>query len=444
MMDDSDQDFSHLCSRLLKRVRRKDKVDSGDEKNNNPPKRRKRTKDDVKADRKPKFTSRTQPVAVSQGVSGSEKIADVVLRRMQQFKRASPERLLHAEDNQETTKGSEGNVPAPVTVDVSGDEALALQLQLEMDREAQVAGDLEDGGLFFCQLCQKDLSSMSPSLRTQHINRCLDACEVSAPSTSHNSRDRPRIPECPVCGKNFKSEKSRSVHLKRCSADLGVKPNVLVEALRRQAVETERESTGDQSHQRGTSAARRNGVPVKKRDRKAQKLDEDTMVALALSRSLLEQEKEREEKEQEILAQLSSPPGGTAPVLKWKPGAGKGRGKRRKGLFPLQPPLLLIQDSQAALNRLQERVSSLLLCSRPPSPPTPTLSPSVLPFKPHGRLWDRSALHGGGPTSISEFYTAELSCFIQPMETPEVRPPFAFKAAAILLDSHLRELTTDL
>lgn len=59
------------------------------------------------------------------------------------------------------------------TEDVSGDEALALQLQQEMDREARAAGNVEEAGLFFCQLCQKDLSSMSPPLRTQHINRCI-------------------------------------------------------------------------------------------------------------------------------------------------------------------------------------------------------------------------------------------------------------------------------
>jgi len=38
------------------------------------------------------------------------------------------------------------------TEDVSGDEALALQLQLEMDREARAAGNVEEAGLFFCQL----------------------------------------------------------------------------------------------------------------------------------------------------------------------------------------------------------------------------------------------------------------------------------------------------
>lgn len=71
---------------------------------------------------------------------------------------------------------------------------------------------------------------------------------------------------------------------------------------------------------------RRNGAPAKKKSRrKGQPLDEDTMVALALSRSLLEQEKEKKremKEEREIQAQLSSPPATAAPALQWKPGAG--------------------------------------------------------------------------------------------------------------------------
>ncbi|XP_016303706.1 structure-specific endonuclease subunit SLX4-like [Sinocyclocheilus anshuiensis] len=448
-MDDSDQDFTDLCSRLLKRVRKKGAGGSGDEKRSatkdeepsspssrrNPPKRRKKTDKDVtKTEIKSKINGRTQAVGsgdVSQPapeVSGTGKVKDAVIRRMQRFKRASPERLLHAETDQPTSTESDGNhlttAGIQLTEDVSSDEALALQLQQELDREARSSRDVEDEGLFFCQLCQKDLSAMSPPLRTQHINRCLDASESSAPSASHHSHPRPRVPECPICGKSFKSEKSRSVHLKRCSTDMGVKPNDLLQALRRQAAETASDSTTDQSQQLGSGTiTRRDGVPVKKRARrKAQKLEEDTMVALALSRSLLEQEMEKEREmaeEREILTPLSSPPATVAPVLQWKPGAGKGRGKRRKGASPVHPPLLLIQDPQTALNRLQERVSSLLLCSRPPSPPTPTLSPSALPLHPQAPLWDKSALHGGGPDAVSEFYTSELSNFMQPWVAPE-------------------------
>lgn len=101
--------------------------------------------------------------------------------------------------------------------------------------------------------------------------------------------------------------------------------------------------------------------------------------------------------------------------------SGKGRGKKRKGACPVHPPLLVIQDPQTAVNRLQERVSSLLLRSRSPSPPTPTLSPSTIPTRHQAPLWHKSALRGGGPDSLLEFYTSELRDFIEPSIAPEVR-----------------------
>jgi len=65
------------------------------------------------------------------------------------------------------------------------DAVLALRLQQELDRQAAAARDaeaLEDQGLFFCQLCQRDLSHMTPEGREQHLNRsgdvraCVRAC----------------------------------------------------------------------------------------------------------------------------------------------------------------------------------------------------------------------------------------------------------------------------
>lgn len=77
-----------------------------------------------------------------------------------------------------------------------------------------------------------------------------------------------------------------------------------------------------------------------------------------------------------------------------------------------------MQDPQAAQNRIQERVSSLLLIPRPPTPPTPTLLPSALST--HTLLWLKSALPGGGPALLSEFYTADLGAFVQPWIGAEV------------------------
>ena len=103
-------------------------------------------------------------------------------------------------------------------------------------------------------------------------------------------------------------------------------------------------------------------------------------------------------------------------------GAGKGRGKRRKAAVPRPPPLLLVQDAEAALARLQERVSALLLHSRAPSPPTPTRGPSTLSdWTGAAPLWLKSNLLDGGSTGLSDFYVAELKEFFTPTDSVTVR-----------------------
>ncbi|XP_026871188.2 structure-specific endonuclease subunit SLX4 isoform X2 [Electrophorus electricus] len=466
-MDDSDQDFSVLCSRLLKRVRRKG--ESGDDKTvaakdeesdshvqntaadvvsskRKAPSKRKRHNDQNDRPLHAKVTGKTQPdrltnrssqltmdVAVSTDAegAGSSSVGEVkekVLRRMKRFKRASPPRLLH---NETPPHPPPGPLDQP-----ESDELVALRLQEQLDRAAQAEVHVEEGGLFFCQLCHKDLSAMSPRLRTQHINRCLDKSE-NASGVLHPAPlpppSRPRLPECPICGRGFKSEKSRSVHLKRCAASMGVSPAELLHALQRQAAESLSDSAAIQLQQAGGNRmAEASGLPVRKKTRrKAPCMDEDTMVALALSRSLLEQEKERErdrEEERQIQAQLSSSPAAVAapppPVLKWRPAAGTRRGKRRKSVPASPPPLLLVQDPQTACRRIQERISSLLLHPRTPTPPTPTLPPSKLPTRAHSTpIWLKSALPGGGPDSLCEFYIPELGAFIQPWIGSEKKPP---------------------
>lgn len=80
-------------------------------------------------------------------------------------------------------------------------------------------------------------------------------------------------------------------------------------------------------HAGGSSDASESSMPVRKKARKkAPHMDEDTMVALALSRSLLEQEKERErdlEEERRIQEQLSSSTSVTAPVVQGRAGPGE-------------------------------------------------------------------------------------------------------------------------
>ncbi|XP_031655595.1 structure-specific endonuclease subunit SLX4-like isoform X1 [Oncorhynchus kisutch] len=519
-MDDSDQDFVDLCSKLLKRVRRKAGVtekrsvaepSSQDTVKDIPTKRvtSRRKKKDVgpsskgalgnnsehvssisttcdEPNRLPSNTDKSKQAVVNGGMelgvgeNGSSVAVDVagsqpedrgmgvkekVLHRMQQFKRVNPQKLVHGERNQPAATGSgsdsaaphplpDNEVPStsassPLPLDPQvddSDEALALRLQEELDREAQAVAqgsvvDLEQGGLFFCQLCQKDLSAMSPTGRTQHINRCLDESEDSAAPAPPPA---PSVPECPICGKRFKSQMSRAAHLKRCSSTMGVAPAELLQAVQRQVAEGLTDSTANQPPQAGGSKRKGStdpSLPGRKKPRKKPRgLDEDTMVAMALSHSLLEQENEME---REMQRELQRERGGQQlPVilphislspLKWKAEpskTSKGRGKRKKGAPPRPPPLLLVQDSETALRRLQERVAGLLLRTRAPSPPTPTRCPSSLPScrTGAGPLWQKSALRDGGPKVISEFYTPELREFLQPWVSVKMDMVFPTKA----------------
>ncbi|XP_031689056.1 structure-specific endonuclease subunit SLX4 isoform X1 [Oncorhynchus kisutch] len=519
-MDDSDQDFVDLCSKLLKRVRRKAGVtekrsvaepSSQDTVKDIPTKRvtSRRKKKDVgpsskgalgnnsehvssisttcdEPNRLPSNTDKSKQAVVNGGMelgvgeNGSSVAVDVagsqledrgmgvkekVLHRMQQFKRVNPQKLVHGERNQPAATGSgsdsaaphplpDNEVPStsassPLPLDPQvddSDEALALRLQEELDREAQAVAqgsvvDLEQGGLFFCQLCQKDLSAMSPTGRTQHINRCLDESEDSAAPAPPPA---PSVPECPICGKRFKSQMSRAAHLKRCSSTMGVAPAELLQAVQRQVAEGLTDSTANQPPQAGGSKRKGStdpSLPGRKKPRKKPRgLDEDTMMAMALSHSLLEQENEME---REMQRELQRERGGQQlPVilphislspLKWKAEpskTSKGRGKRKKGAPPRPPPLLLVQDSETALRRLQERVAGLLLRTRAPSPPTPTRCPSSLPScrTGAGPLWQKSALRDGGPKVISEFYTPELREFLQPWVSVKMDMVFPTKA----------------
>ncbi|XP_023700171.1 structure-specific endonuclease subunit SLX4 [Paramormyrops kingsleyae] len=496
-MDDSDQDFTDLFGRLLKRVRKKGVGggESGEEgKRGEQSQPLTRTKERAKLGypknsvcskkqqssqkavetlarssiqdsdsasqtvyKETAVTQETTAVMATTQVNGTQPAAgeaeplgvtEIVVRRMQRFKRTNPQRLkltgseeprdVEPQTDTPSLPDAQAFPPTPAsepTPGSPGDEALAIRLQQELDTEVKGnAVDLEMGGLFFCQICQRDLSNMSPMCRAQHINRCLDQSERSAPPKPAP----PRVPDCPICGKGFKSQKSRGSHLKRCAADMGVGPALLMEVLQRQAAEGQA-SEGQAAEGAGNSAAHQQAQvggskrkvsagadrPAKKKPRKKPPApDEDTLVAMALSRSMMEKEKKME---MEVEAQIAAPTLG----LQWRSdrGVSKRRGKK-KGCPPAPPPLLLIQDPQAALRRLQDRIAALLLRIESPAPPSPDLPSSTLPaWTGAAPLWQRSTLRDGGPTSILDFYTPALRPPIEPwvpsveQANPDVVPP---------------------
>ncbi|XP_048722767.2 structure-specific endonuclease subunit SLX4 isoform X3 [Caretta caretta] len=371
-------------------------------------------------------TSTSSPTKMHQ-ISGTRlRVAELVLERMQQFKRVEPKQLKHTLGSilpETVTDGNipdvsqenhqPGNVTTPDLPAKEPDVALAVALQQELKEE--VPGSLEEAGLFFCQICQKDLSAMNATRREQHVNRCLDEMEKSqAPSSSN-----PQIPECPICGKQFHTPKSRASHLKRCAVKMEVPPQLLLQAVQSQALALSDGLPVAPSNQLGRS--KRKGSSKEKESKKKQKTskvettDEDLLVAMAMSRSLLEQIRQEEAKSVTSIKLESALP------IKWKPGGEK---KRRKNT-PLTPPPLLLQDPETAHKRIQNRMAMLLteeveFPSTPPLPASRILEEEPrkaawllsLPKEQRCILWEYSTLTG--PCVPESFYAVGLTPPILP------------------------------
>ncbi|RVE75598.1 hypothetical protein OJAV_G00000590 [Oryzias javanicus] len=446
-MDDSDQDFVDFSSKLLKRFRKKpgeatkpsrtaDRPTSGQtsakEQRGRKPEE---DSDGQEEEQEEEVTFRGGPQGSGDAASASLSAAqhlrakDKVLLQMQKFKRSSPQKMgltkvkpcrAAPSPPRQEQDGAASLSSGSCAAGLQGDEALALRLQLQMDQEAAEAqaADLEDGGLFFCQICQRDLSHMTAEGRTHHLNRCLDESEAagSAPSLSSGG------PDCPICGKKFQSQKSFWAHLKRCSSDMGVSAAELLQALQARAQEG-RSAASSVSETAGTKrkSSSKSKLPLRKKFRRKQEpLDEETMVALALSTSLLEKERAQQKEEESVAAlqtEAASSHCAAAGVLKWRSDGGRGHGKKKKkkAAAPRPPPLLLVQDAETVSSRLQERVSALLLRCRDPSPPTPTRQPSTLPGRTgDAPLWCKSALSVEGCAGPPSFRVAELQEFFTP------------------------------
>ncbi|XP_003928518.3 structure-specific endonuclease subunit SLX4 isoform X2 [Saimiri boliviensis] len=389
----------------------------------------------------PDSDSQPPPSCLTTAVPSPSKpcTAKLVLQRMQQFKRADPERLRHTSKECFLQAAPEENVPKSPQEEMmaengdgpgfpapGSDAVLALALQQEFAQVGASAHDdsLEEKGLFFCQICQKNLSAMNVTRREQHVNRCLDEAEKALrPSV-------PQIPECPICGKQFLTLKSRTSHLKQCAMKMEVGPQLLLQAVRLQTAQPEGSGSPPvSSFSDHGGGLKRRGPASKKEPRKRRKIDEtpseDLLMAMALSRSEME-------------------PCAAVPALRLqsafseriRPEAEK---KSRKKKPPGSPPLLLVQDSETTGRQIEDRVALLLseeveLSSTPPLPTSRILKKGRekagwrLP-PPEGKqsfLWEGSALTGAW--AVEAFYTASLVPPLVPQRpaqrlTQEPMPP---------------------
>ncbi|XP_017664515.1 PREDICTED: structure-specific endonuclease subunit SLX4 isoform X1 [Lepidothrix coronata] len=367
----------------------------------------------------------SSPTSKVQLLAGPKvRVAELVVERMQQFKRVAPEQLKLSTDGSVPRAAASGDFPDgsqeqnPPEDDthqlpsVEHDGALALALQQESKEEAMAS--LEDAGLFFCQICQKDLSAMNTTRREQHVNRCLDEMEEAQMSSS----SKPVVPECPICGKQFQTPQSRVSHLKRCAVEMDVPPNLLLQAVQLQVATLGDAPLHCPSNQPSRAKRKGSSNEDSKKTQKRAKMepkDEDLQVAMAMSRSLLEQEKQEQARSVTNVKPVAAFP------IKWKPGSEKKRRKRG----PAAPPPLLLQDPEKARRRIQERVA-MLLAEEVEFPPTPQLPISKILEGESGKaawllplskakecfLWKISALTG--PCDPESFYTAALTPPIVP------------------------------
>ncbi|XP_062999569.1 structure-specific endonuclease subunit SLX4 [Elgaria multicarinata webbii] len=225
--------------------------------------------------------------------------------------------------------------------------------------------------------CQQDPGGAA---RQQHGRRRPDA-------------PGPAVPECPICGQRFGTAKSRGSHLKRCAARMDVPPTLLLQAVRRQQEEAAAAAWPcGPGLPPALSGLKRKGAssaePSAKKPKKAARLDgvdEDLLLAVAMSRSLLEEET--------AAAKLLARGRQDGPSRGRKPPRA---GKKSRAKPARSPPPLLLQDPEKARQETERRVASLLseaeeFPSTPPLPGSHLASPKGLQRR---SLWEFSSLAG--------------------------------------------------
>ncbi|XP_042294345.1 structure-specific endonuclease subunit SLX4 [Sceloporus undulatus] len=181
-----------------------------------------------------------------------------------------------------------------------------------------------------CQLCREDLSALDPLRRELHVNGCLDRME--------------RPPGPPPASKEEKEE----------------------------------EEEGPRRGRKRSSGASPAEPLAKKKRRAPRALDEELLLALAMSRSLREEEE--------------------AQARRLRGQRGPGAEKRRRLRAPRSPPPLLLQDPEKARRETEARAEAMLLQLLPDAeelPSTPPLPASRLLEAPRGfpgSLWAFSSL----------------------------------------------------
>ncbi|XP_032219956.2 uncharacterized protein LOC5519269 [Nematostella vectensis] len=178
----------------------------------------------------------------------------------------------------------------------SSHSLLRDQIEAFQYKRSQPKDDPEFGEeLFFCHICQKDLSKLNSQRRQQHINRCCDKIESCKPKEEKKETNtRSSKISCPICGLVFKTTKSRNSHVKKCAQKNNIPANQVIEIMHRVQQDEQAEELEKKDGSVPTSSTATNpihiGKPVPSKKRKpkesAKVMDEQTQIALALSASI--------------------------------------------------------------------------------------------------------------------------------------------------------------
>ncbi|XP_048350439.1 structure-specific endonuclease subunit SLX4 isoform X2 [Sphaerodactylus townsendi] len=201
-------------------------------------------------------------------------------------------------------------------------------------------------------------------------------------------------PDCPFCGKGFGTLETRGSHLKRCAARVAVPPPLLLQVVRQQSSGLPASLSG---LKRKVSSFTEQSTKKRKTGTRIGDAEEELLVAMAMSRSL----REEEEAKARLLTRGRT---NRAYQGRKNPQAEK----KNRAVASHSPPRLLLQDPEVARRQMEERMA-LLLSEVEEFPSTPLLAPSqlleseltwkadwplTLPRGPLSSLWECSSLRG--------------------------------------------------
>ncbi|RUS75023.1 hypothetical protein EGW08_017204, partial [Elysia chlorotica] len=244
-----------------------------------------------------------------------------------------------------------------------------------------------------CNICHEDIGHLNSRAQTKHVNSCLDKSEAQKQKEVEHKellvQARKAVLACPLCAQNFKSQRSRKGHLKKCAKDKSMTVEQLKLLMKQQEEEyAAKLDAGILPEEfKGKKKASNSATRDKRKQVRNIALDEQTQIALALSNSLMTDDNRPDENfVQSVMpagsknsGDLLEGPSGLPALL--QDDRGKTTAKGRKGKQTESNNYLLTVSREQAAERISSRVNNHIFnaANKPGEWKTP-------PFKTDSRL----------------------------------------------------------